>query len=63
MKKATSNQIAGCQGKIAYADPYRALKTVLRQRKRGYAVKPYRCSLCAKWHVGRIDRAPKAMQQ
>lgn len=57
-KKRGGNGPAWCQGKIAYDSAPKAFRTVLKQRKRGYAVRAYRCSLCAQWHVGRIERKP-----
>lgn len=56
--KSKGNGIAGCKGKIAYDSQFKAFRTVLKQRKRGYAVRAYRCSMCAQWHVGRIERKP-----
>lgn len=57
-KKRRDGGAAGCQGKIAYDSAFKAYRTVLKQRKRGYAVRAYRCSTCAEWHVGRIERRP-----
>lgn len=49
-------QLAGCEGKVAL-NREQAKTAAKRQRKKGRKVEAYKCSFCAKWHVGGINPA------
>lgn len=55
--------ILECEGKLVYvnaAEAHRALGRIQKRTRRGRAdVKPYRCSDCGGWHLGREKRMPR----